>query len=78
MKISDDWTMDTIVVEEVMISAPEITYEIGSNGSNIDAIQSNVEKVAGGSGSSDSSSSGEDGPKVVINDLYIKGGKINI
>ncbi|MBT3558111.1 MAG: hypothetical protein HOH64_08695 [Rhodospirillales bacterium] len=78
VKISDDWTMDTIVVEEVMISAPEITYEIGSNGSNIDAIQSNVEKVAGGSGSSDSSSSGEDGPKVVINDLYIKGGKINI
>ena len=36
--IGDDWTMDTIVVDEVMIRAPEITYEIGSSGSNIDAI----------------------------------------
>ena len=76
VKIGDDWTMDTIVVDEVMIRAPEITYEIGSSGSNIDAIQSNVEKFTGGSGSSSGSS--DDGPKVVINNLYIKGGKINI
>lgn len=82
VKISEDWSMDLIVIEEVMIRAPEVTYEIGSDGSNIDAIQRNVEKSTGGSADSSdtasSSDSGETGPKVVINNLYIKDGKINV
>ena len=79
VKISDDWSTDLIVIEEVMIRAPSITYEIGASGSNIDAIQSNVEKSTGGSGSSSSSSSSSsDGPKVVINNLYIKDGEISV
>lgn len=81
VKISEDWSTDIIVIEEVMIRAPEITYEIGSGGSNIDAIQSNVEKSTGGSDSTAGSSSGNDdaaGPKVVINNLYIIDGMINV
>ena len=86
VKINKDWSTNLIVIDEVMVRAPEITYEIGSGGSNIAAIQSNVEnfmKVMGG-GSSDSGSApsepsdGAAGPKVVISDLYIKGGKVNV
>ncbi|PHS76697.1 MAG: hypothetical protein COB59_10770 [Rhodospirillaceae bacterium] len=81
-----DISQDLIVVKEVMIRAPEITYEIGSNGSNIDAIQKNVEKFTGAGSDSSApaaSSSGDDSgdsaaPKVIISNLYIKGGKINL
>lgn len=87
VKLAKDWSPNLIVVEEVMVRAPEITYEIGSSGSNIAAIQKNVEDfmkvVGGGQGSSSSGSTapagGDDaGPKVVINDLYIKDGKVNV
>ncbi len=78
VKLSQDWTMDLIVVEEVMIRAPEVIYEIGSDGSNIDAIQRNVEKFTGAGTGSSSDSGDAEGPKVVINNLYIKGGKISV
>ena len=84
VKLAKDWDPDLIVVEEVMVRAPEITYEISGSGSNIAAIQKNVEdfmKVMGSGGDNDAatSSGGDDaGPKVVINDLYIKGGKVNV
>ena len=85
VKLGKDWSPNLIVVDEVMVRAPEITYEISAGGSNIAAIQKNVEdfmKVMGGGKSSSGStaSSGDDdaGPKVVINNLYIKGGKVNV
>lgn len=81
-----DISRDMIVIDEIMVRAPEITYEIGSGGSNIAAIQENVDnfmKVAqggtGGGDSSASSSGGESaGPKVVINNLYIQDGSVNV
>ena len=84
VKLSKDWGPNLIVVEEVMVRAPEITYEIGAGGSNIATIQNNVQnfmKVMGGSGDSGGSKStggDETKPKVVIDDLYIKGGKVNV
>lgn len=90
VKIAENWSTDVIVIDEIMVNAPEITYEIGSGGSNIAAIQENVEnfmKVMSGpdNGGDDSASSGggesdggKEGPKVVINDFYIKNGKVNV
>lgn len=85
VKLSKDWSPNLIVVEEVMVLAPEVTYEIGSGGSNIAAIQQNVENfmkvVSGGkstAATSEPAKGDEAGPKVVINDLYIKGGKVNV
>jgi len=66
-----------VVIKEVAINAPQVTYELGSNGSNIDAIQKNVESATGGSGGSSSSSSSE-GPKLIIDNLYVRNGKIRI
>jgi hypothetical protein len=73
-------TSDTIIVKEVVIAAPQITYEFGSGGSNIGTIQKNVETLTGGSGggsSSDGSSSGG-GKKVVIENLYVRDGKVEV
>ena len=40
---TDSITSDTVVIKEIFIEAPEVTYELGGSGSNIDAIQKNVD-----------------------------------
>lgn len=77
-------TSDVIVIKEVVIAAPQVTYEFGSGGSNIGTIQKNVEKAAGGassgggSGGSGSSSGDSEGPKLVIENVYVRDGKVNV
>ncbi|MGZ0247110.1 MAG: hypothetical protein ACKVH1_14335, partial [Alphaproteobacteria bacterium] len=41
-------TSDTIIIKSIVIDKPEITYEFGDGGSNVDVIGKNVEKAAGG------------------------------
>lgn len=71
---------DTIVINEVHISNPEISYEIGLRGANINRIMKNI-----GSGGTmpaeteaENASVNADKPdkQVVINDLYIQGAKV--
>jgi hypothetical protein len=73
-------TEDPVVIKEIVIAAPEVTYELGSGGSNISAIQKNVDaymaQFASGGGSA-KQDSGE-GPKLVIENLYVRGGKVNV
>jgi hypothetical protein len=72
---------DPIVIKEVLIDAPKITYEIGANGSNIDKIKENVEafqKSMGGGGSGSGSSGGDEGPKLIIENIYLRNGKVSI
>ena len=88
-------TEKTIVVKEIAVSQPEVTYEVGTGGSNIDAIRQNVEAFAaaqggsgGASGGGDQAASGDTGGdgggdggaerKLVIDDLYIRGGTVNV
>lgn len=76
-------TSDVIVVKEVVVAAPQVTYEFGSGGSNIGTIQKNVENAAGGGasgGGSGGSSSGGDSksPKLVIENLYVRDGRVNV
>lgn len=66
---------DTIVVKEVVVAAPEVTYEFAGSGSNIGTIQKNVEKTAGGEPSSAGDGGGK---KVVIENLYIRDGRVNV
>ena len=68
---------DTVVIKEVVITAPEITYELGPNGSNIDAIRRNVESTMG-AGAGRAQGGGEAGTKLVIEDLYVLGGKVGV
>jgi len=68
-------TKDPIVIKEVTILNPVVTYEMASGGSNIAVIQKNL-----GSGSAGSETTDEQnqGPKIVINDLFIKNATVNV
>jgi len=68
-------TEDPVVIKEIMISRPEIFYEINKDGTaNFDVIQANVEKSTGGSSKGDS---GGKEVKLIINRLVIEGGKVS-
>ena len=80
---TDTITSDPVVITSLRIIAPEITFEQGKSGSNLQRLQKNVEQSVGsGGGSSNSSkeSSEEDsgeGVKLIIKDLLISGGQIH-
>lgn len=64
---------------------PQVTYELGSDGSNIDTIQKNVDSyvksLTGGGAKSDKEkekSSEKNGKKLIIEKLIIRDGKVNV
>ncbi|MCW8835383.1 MAG: hypothetical protein OQJ99_03320, partial [Rhodospirillales bacterium] len=71
-------TSDPVVIKEVVIAAPQVTYELGASGSNIDAIKKNVEAFAAAHGGGQKSASSGEGPKIIIENLYIRDGKVKI
>ena len=91
LELGQGSTRSLLVIDKIIIDKPEITYEIGKAGSNVDAIQQNVDKFTSIASGPDEKSSGEKssgekssatpsdgGIKMIINDLYIRGGKINV
>ena len=81
-------TEDVIVIKEIVISKPQVTYELGTGGSNIDAIRNNIDRYvkAHGGGKSEAGSDAKTdaetdeggGPKLVIENLYIRGGTVSV
>jgi hypothetical protein len=77
-------TEDVVIIREIVIAGPEITYELGSGGSNIDAIQKNVEEFTGGAakggsgGEKKPAAEEEGGTRLIIENLYIRDGKVNV
>jgi hypothetical protein len=74
-------TQNPIVIKEIVITAPEVTYELGSGGSNIDVIQRNVNAYGGtGKGKAKAAPKGDDqeGRKLIIQNLYVKKGIVNV
>ncbi len=78
-------TRDVILVKEIVIAKPEITYESASGGgSNFDAIQKNVDSyakemgVSGGGGAKKDSAEARGGKKIIIEHLYVRDGKIGV
>lgn len=87
-------TKDVIVVKEVVIAAPDITYELGdTGGDNIRAIQANTKSYAtryGGGSSTAPAAKPAPAPapspaakdtkdrKVIIENLYIRGGRVGV
>lgn len=71
-------TSDVIHINEVRLDAPDMIYEIGSNGNNIGKIQENVEAYVAGLdlGNSDSNESGE--LKYIVDHVYINDTKVKI
>ena len=74
-------TSDPVVIKEVVIGKPDITYEIGADGSNITAIENNVDaymKKRGLAGDGAAKSGGAEGPKLIIENLYVRDGTVNV
>jgi hypothetical protein len=70
-------TSDTVVIKSIVIDAPDVTYELAGGTNNLDAIQKNVTDYTGGGGGGGGGSS-EGGKKLVIEDLRIQNGKVNV
>ena len=76
---------DPIVIRELTIEAPDIVYDKGENGSNIEAIQRNVDEYAKansaeGDGAKDKPKGGDEASakRFIIESLQIRGGKIQL
>ena len=76
---------DPIVVRELTIEAPNIVYDKGENGSNLEAIQRNVDgyskaHFAEGDSSREKPKDGDDASakRFIIESLQIRGGKIQL
>lgn len=66
-------TKDVIVIKRIAIVKPVVTYELGADGSNLGAIQRNVDRYVGQPRTANTSQSeSESGKKLVIEDLTIK------
>ena len=64
---------DTVVVREIVVEKPILAYEIGPEGSNLEALQRNAESFAGsGKGTSG------DAPtrRILIENLHVRGGRV--
>ena len=72
-------TSDPVVINSLRIIAPEITYEQGKSGTNLQRLQKNVEQSIGSGGAStDTSAEGEGtGTQLIIKELLISGGQIH-
>jgi hypothetical protein len=69
---------DTLVVDEINIQAPEITFEGTLSGNNLSKILQNLEAAAGGESPDKAAKpdSTKPGKKFFVKDFVLKGGKI--
>ena len=72
-------TKDTIVIEKVEVVGPEITYEKKGKTDNFQALLANVQKnVPKGESAKKEPEKAGPGKKLIINDLIIKQGRVNL
>ena len=76
-------TKSVVVIRELTIEAPDMTYEKGPGGSNVDVIQRNVDayvKKNFGGGAKDKSKSGEAAQETrfIVEKLQIRNGKVHV
>ncbi len=86
--LAPDWKQgDTIVIDEIMVDKPKVTYELAEQGSNFDILKANMQKAAGDSSKTGSdaqskesqskeSQSKESKVSVIINNFRLQNGEI--
>ena len=78
---TDSLTTDTIVIDEIYVDGPVISYEKKGSTDNFQTIVNNIKKtVAGEKKAAKKEEASETGSekKIVINDFIVKNGKINV
>lgn len=68
-------TKNPVVIKEIMIQKPSVIYELASGGSNVNTLLNNIKKYTG---TESKKSSGGKERKLIIDNLYIKGGQVNL
>lgn len=68
-------TKNPVVIKEIVIDKPSVIYELASGGSNVDALLKNVKSYTG---TESKQGSGGEEHKLIINDLIIKDGQVNL
>ncbi len=77
-------TRDVILIREISVVKPDITYEHKAGGSNLDVLQRNAEKyvaektAALGIAKEDKKDAGKPGKKFIIENFYLKDAKANV
>ncbi|MBN2332280.1 MAG: hypothetical protein JXO49_01145 [Deltaproteobacteria bacterium] len=72
-------TKDPIVIKEILVDKPEVTYELAASGSNIDTIKRNVQTYAGAQKTTaKQTDGGKKGPGLIIENLIINNGAVNV
>ena len=64
---------DTVVVREIVVEKPILAYEIGPEGSNLEALQRNAESFAG---SGEGPSGDAPTRRILIENLHVRGGRV--
>ena len=68
---------DTLHIRKILIDGAELNYELGRQGSNIQALQKNIENAVGSMGGSESSEQESSGGKdLIVDDIYINGAQV--
>ncbi len=73
---------DPVIIHSVRIAAPQITFEQGKNGTNLQQLLKNIEQSTGAANASaspeDASVEGEgEAKKIIIKDLQVSGGRVS-
>lgn len=73
-------TSNPVVIKDISVAAPAVTYEMGEGGSNIDRIQKNVAAKTGGGGAKKAEPAKSDGDdkKLVIDRLALTNGAVTL
>jgi len=69
---------DRVSIREIVITAPEVTYEPGPGGSNLAVLQKNVDAYTGGGGPAPSPGAQKGGKAVTIDRLRIEKATLNV
>lgn len=75
------FTQPVVLIHELVVESPQITYERGDRATNIDAIQKNIDAYiqrSGGPSASRPAQARPGGHKFIVERLTIRGGKVTM
>ena len=67
---------DAIIIDEILIDQPNITYELGSESSNFAMLEANMRKSAGTVSANETRQDSHTKPSIIINNFRIQNGEI--
>ncbi|MDA1060039.1 MAG: hypothetical protein O3C65_15290 [Proteobacteria bacterium] len=71
-------TSDTIIIKEVIVTAPQVTVEVNRAGTNISRLQDTLSSASEGSAPSDGGDNPEDKKRLIIERITITDGRVDL